>query len=276
MNVIITGHKGLIGNFLKNRLEKDGNHIIDCIDIRDGKNILDIKDKIINQKVDILFHLAAHCKINQSITNPDTSHINDADGTFAVLEFCRKNNIKKIVNFSSSRVLSPEKNPYTVAKLYGEELCKAYKDCYDIDYITIRPSTVYGPFDDKTHRLIDIFITNAINGNDLIIYGNPEKKTLDFSYVDDFVDGIMLAINGSWNTAYNISGEEEFKVYDLAKMIMKKTNSNSKIIIKIAEIAQPQEVKLDLSRIKLLGYNPKINLETGIDKCIDFYKRLIK
>ncbi len=276
MNIIITGHKGLIGSSLKKRLEKEGHNIVNSIDMREGKNILDLKDKYIDEKVDILFHLAAHCKINQSITNPDTSHINDANGTFAVLEFCRKNNIKKIVNFSSSRVISTEKNPYTAAKLYGEELCKAYKDCYNINYIIIRPSTVYGPFDDKTHRLMDIFIRNSLNGDGLVIFGDPETKTLDFSYIDDFIEGIMLAINGPWNNEYDISGGEEFNVYELARLIIQKVSSKSKIIISAPEIAQPQKIKLDLKKIKALGYVPKISLEKGVNKCIDFYKELLK
>ena len=85
-----------------------------------------------------MFHLAAFCKINQSISNPKRCHEDNSEGTFSVLEFCRKNNIKKIVFFSSSRVLNRERNPYTSAKLYGEELCKAYQECYGIDYNIVR------------------------------------------------------------------------------------------------------------------------------------------
>ena len=278
MDIILTGHKGLIGSYLKKRLEKEGHKIIMGVDIRDGTNILDLKDlKLdLDSQADLLIHTAAHCKINQAIKNPELSHYNDAEGTFQVLEFCRKNKIPKIMSFSSSRVLSKEKNPYTAAKIYSEELCRGYHDSYGIDYIIIRPSTVYGPFWDETRRLMHIFIINALTGKDLKIYGDPKTKTLDFTYIDDFIDAIMLAINGKWNKEYNISGEEEFNVLELAKFIIEKTNSKSKIKICDAEIAQPQKVKLDLSEIKKLGYAKKVPLKEGVMKTIEWYKEYLR
>ncbi len=281
MNIIITGQRGLIGTFLEKRLIEEGHKIVAGIDLRDGKNILGIKDLTlkdlqVNISVDMMIHCAAHCKINQTIENPELSHFNDAQGTFEVLEFCRKNKIKKIVNFSSSRVLSKEKNPYTSAKLYGEELCKGYYDCYGLEYITLRPSTVYGPFWDLTQRLIHIYITNALQNKNLEIYGDPKTKTLNFTYIDDFVDGSLLAIKGKWQEDYDLGGDEEYNIHKLAQFIIKQTKSKSKIIVKESEIAQPQKVKLNISKIKNLGYSPKITVEKGIKLCIDFYKEYMK
>ncbi len=276
MNVILTGHKGLIGSFLKDRLEKEGHEIIKGIDIRDGNNILDIHNLNFDNRIDLMVHAAAHCKINQAIKNPKLSYKNNAEGSFGILELCRKKNIPKIVFFSSSRVLNKEKNPYTAAKIYGEELCKAYKNCYGIDYIIIRPSTVYGPFWDETKRLIHIFITNAIKGKDLEIYGNPETKTLDFTYIDDFIDAVMLAINNpEWNKEYDISGNEEINIYELANFIIHEIKSQSQIKIFDAEIAQPQKVCVDISEIKKMGYNPKVSLREGVKKTIEWYKNYL-
>lgn len=156
MKFIISGHKGLIGRFLKKRLENEGHECVLALDQRDEENPLDIKeiDKF-NEKADMFFHLAANCKINKCIAEPEWAFDNVL-GVYHTLEYCRKNNIKKFVNFSSTRVLYPEKNSYTSAKIYREELCKAYKKCYDIDYIIIRPSTVYGPGKDPTNRLMNI------------------------------------------------------------------------------------------------------------------------
>lgn len=276
MNIVFTGNKGLIGTVLEKRLIEEGHKIISSWDLREGKNILDINKNGFSQNSDLLIHAAAHCKINQSIENPQKTYENNVKGTHEVLEFARKNNIPKILFFSSSRILSPEENPYTASKKYGENLTKAYHESYGLDYLIVRPSTVYGPFWDETKRLMHIFITKALKGEDLEIYGNPETKTLDFTYVDDFVDGTLVAMKNGWNKEYNISGGEEYKVYDLAKEIIKKTDSKSKIIIKDAEIAQPQEVCCDISKIKELGYSPKISLSEGIDKCIDFYRRVLK
>lgn len=274
MRIIITGHKGLIGEFLKKRLEQEGHEIVLAIDKKEGKEVSMLNDLKI-EGIDMIIHAAALCKINKTIENPELGHQNALD-TFDVLEFCRKNNIKRIIYFSSSRILNKEKNPYTAGKIYGEELCKAYKQCFDIDYLIIRPSTVYGPIWDETRRLIHIFITNALENKDLEIYGNPKEKTLDFTHVNDFVEGVMLAIKNEWNKEYNISGNQEHNIYELAKLIIQETNSQSRIIIKDAEIAQPQKVNLDLSEIKKTGYNSKIPLKEGVIDTINWYKNYSK
>lgn len=274
MNIILTGHKGLIGHYLKERLEKEGHKIIAAIDSRDGKDISNLKNLKIDKPIDLFIHAAAHCKINQSIENPELAHNNNSEGTFQVLEFCRKNKIPKIINFSSSRVLSMEKNPYTASKLYGEELCKAYCQCYGIKYIIIRPSTVYGPFWDNTKRLLHTFVVNALEEKDLEVCGNPETKTLDFTYIDDFIDGVMLAISQD-NKEFNISGNEEYNIFKLAQMIIAKTGSKSRIKSLKEEIAQPQQVHVDISDIQNIGYKPKISLEEGVERTIKFYKKYL-
>jgi nucleoside-diphosphate-sugar epimerase len=275
MNIAMTGHEGLIGSCLKEKLEKQGHKFVLLIDKRSNDTLDSLKYLKITDKVDLFIHAAAHCKINQSIENPELAHKNNSEGTFNALEFCRKHNIKKFLFFSSSRILSKEKNPYTASKIYGEELCKSYNQCSGIDYIIIRPSTVYGPFWDETKRLVHIFITNALEGKDLTIYGDPKTKTLDFTHVEDFVSGVLLAIKGEWNKEYDISGEGEYNVFDLAQFIIKNTNSKSRIKIMGAERAQPQKVNLDISAIKTLGYKPKFTVESGVLQTINWYKNYL-
>ena len=271
MRIGLSGHRGLIGKFLEKGLIEEGHEIVLRIDIQEGWDVKDLENRKLLGEMDLFIHCAALCKINKTIEDPSKGFRN-AEDTFSVLEFCRKNNVKKVMYFSSSRVLSPEKNPYTAGKLFGEGLCKAYKDCYGIDYIIIRPSTVYGPVEDKTNRLMNIFITNALKGEDLKIFGDPNVKTLDFTYVEDFVEGVILTLNGEWNKEYNISGDQEVKVLDLARFIIQETNSDSKIMIRDAEAAQPQKVSLDLTEIKRLGYQPKVDLWEGVRRNIEFLK----
>ncbi len=272
----MTGHRGLIGTFLKRRLLKEGHEIVLEMDNRENmpvdalENVVDMKGKI-----DLLIHMADFCKINKCIKYPALGHINGVNA-YRVMEFCRKNEVPRVIYFSSSRVLSTERNPYTAGKRYGEELCKAYHDCYDIDYLIIRPSTVYAAFNDKTKRLIDIFFWNAMKNRDLIIYGDSETKTLDFTHISDFVDAVMLAMDHGWNTDYNISGEEEVRISDLAKMVIEKTGSKSKIVSKPAETSQPQKVRVNTEKLKNIGYVPKVSLEKGISDCVDFYKKLLE
>jgi len=273
MKYAITGHKGLIGEFLKQRLDQEGHTCVLQIDQREGFNVMDLmfKETELNDKIDIFFHFAAQCRINEAIAKPILPHKNNVDGIFTVLEFCKKHKIPKIVVASTSRVLSPERNPYVASKVYVEELTKAYHDCYGIDYIIVRPSTVYGPMFDETSRLINNFLTAALKGENLKIYGT-EDKTLDFTYVSDFVEGVMLAIKNEWNTAYDISGENETKISELAKEVIKQTESKSEIIFLPPEKAQPQKVKIDISKLTDIGYWPKVDMKEGVRKMVEFYK----
>ena len=273
MKYAITGSKGLIGTYLKKRLDKEGHKCVMSIDKKEGFDINELmyRDNV-SEKIDIFFHFAAQCRINESISLPILSHSNNVNGIFSVLEFCRKHDIKKIVFASSSRVLSKERNPYVASKIYGEELVKAYSDCYGIEYIIIRPSTVYGPMYDLTSRLINNFISAAWKGEELRIYGDKDK-TLDFTYITDFIDAIISTINGKWNEEYNISGGEEINLHSLAHFICNQINPLCLIDFLPEEKAQPQKVKVDISKIESLGYCPKVNIYDGINKMIAYYKK---
>lgn len=281
MNYIISGSKGLIGEQLKKRLDKRGDKCILEIDQRLGSNVLSLNSYQLTpstQQTDIFFHLAAFCKINETVKHPELAHFNNASGIFEVLEFCRLNNIKKIVYMSSSRTLSPEENPYTASKKYGEHLCEAYKQCYGIDFIIIRPSTVYGECHDLTTRLITKWVIQALKKEPLVVYGNQDK-TLDFTHVDDFVDGIELLID-NWdkvkNQSFDICGDDQRKLVDVAKIIgdeVREQTGNAYLRIDLdkPEIAQPQNVKIDISKLKEIGYEPKIKIEEGVKRLVNFY-----
>ena len=269
MKFIMTGHEGLIGGFLLKELEKRGDTPVMLIDKRSGGDILRIDELTLDEEVDVFIHLASFCKINETIINPGKAFDNNVLGIYKVLEFCRKNGIKKIVFTSSSRVLEDEKNPYTASKIYGEELVKGYSQCYGIDYCIIRPSTVYGPFNDKTKRLVDVFILNALNDEELKIYGDQEK-TLDFTYIDDFIEGFLIAMEQK-NKEFNISSGKTTKVSDVADLIIKLRGQGEKKFHE-KEIAQPQHIELDITPIKNLGYEPKVSIEEGIRRTFEWYK----
>jgi nucleoside-diphosphate-sugar epimerase len=269
MNFIMTGHKGLIGAFLLQKLKERGDKPVLLIDKRDGQNINNIERFPLRERADVFIHLAALCKINKSISDPEPTFENNVLGVHKVLEYCRKNRISKVIFTSSSRILSKEKNPYTASKIYAEELIKAYSQCYGIEYVIIRPSTVYGPFNDQTQRLIDIFILNALQGKELKIFGD-EKKTLDFTYIDDFINGFLKAMDQK-NKAYDISAGEGIKVSYIADLIINLAGKGYKTFQK-AEIAQPQEVELDIAPMKALGYFPRVSIEEGIKRTFNWYK----
>jgi len=277
----MSGSAGLIGSKLKQRLDERHECVME-IDMRKGSNVLNLDSVRLTQKTqntDIFFHLAAHCKINEGTLNPELPHINNCQGTYQALEFCRKNDIKKFVYMSSSRTLSKEENPYTASKKYGEHLCEAYKQCYGIQYLIIRPSTVYGEHHDLTTRLITKWIINALTGKPLIIFGDPKTKTLDFTHVDDFVDGISCLLENwdkSKNDSYDICGDDCRRLIDVAMIIRDELDSRDidkdfTVTNGQPEIAQPQQVKIDISKLRKFGYDPKIKIEEGVKRLVDFY-----
>ena len=269
MNFVMTGHRGLIGSFLLKRLTERGDKPVLLVDKREGKDIAGINSFKLEEEASVMYHLAAFCKINQSIENPQRVFEDNVSGTHEVLEFCRRNGIGKIVFTSSSRVLSKEKNPYTASKVYGEELVRGYHDCYGIDYSIISPSTVYGPFNDLTGRLVDIFILNALRGEELKIYGDKDK-TLDFTYVDDFVNGLLIA-SEQRNSSFVISSGKSERVSDVADMIIGLAGKGRKAFYH-SETAQPQNVNLDISQIGTFGYTPRVFAREGITRTFDWYK----
>ena len=277
MKYIISGSKGLIGEKLKQRLDIDNKCVLE-IDQRLGSNILNLDSYQLTpstQKTDIFFHLGAFCKINETIKHPELAHMNNTNGTFQCLEFCRKNDIKKFIYMSSSRTLSPEENPYTASKKYGENLCEAYRQCYGLEYLIIRPSTVYGEHHDLTTRLMTKWTINAFKEGIFEIYGD-KNKTLDFTHVSDFVDGVKLLMD-NWdeakNQSYDICGDDCRLLTDVADMISKEVGRKTFAIgYSKPETSQPQQVKIDISKIKKFGYEPKIKLEEGIKRLIKFYR----
>ena len=147
-------------------------------------------------------------------------------------------------------------------------------ECYGIEYIIVRPSTVYGEHHDLTTRLITIWTINAMKGLPLVLYGD-EKKTLDFTHVDDFVNGILLLIiqwDETKNDDYDICGDDERKLVDVAKIIMSETGSHAALEYKNPEMAQPQEVNIDISKLRKFGFDPKIKIEEGVKRLVNFYK----
>ena len=101
---------------------------------------------------------------------------------------------------------------------------------------------------------------------DLIIYGDKDK-TLDFTYVDDFIEGVMLSLK-KWNEDYDIAGNDEAKLIDVANEVISQTKSLSKIRFESPETEQPQKVNIDISKIKSLGYNPQVKIKEGISRCL--------
>ena len=172
------------------------------------------------------------------------------------------------------------KDPYGAIKLGGEFLVESFGRQFNLPYTIIRPSAVYGPLDSNM-RVTGIFFWNASHGKNLVV--GSSEELLDFTYVEDLVDGIYSAatLESGRNEIFNLTRWEGRKILDLATLVSKEFN-NVKIVLNdsgehMPGLLRPIRGGLSIEKArKLLGYNPKVSLEEGIIKYAKSWKEIFK
>jgi UDP-glucose 4-epimerase len=226
---------------------------------------------------DVIIHLAAFPRAKVVIQNPQLGCDVILKGLLNLLESAKKHNVKRFVFISSSMIygdfdqdINPEtasKNPiepYGIMKLCAENLVRNYNRLYGLEYSIVRPSAVYGPYD-VVDRVISKFIVNAKANKPMSI--NGEGLALDFSYVDDVADGIILCAThpNATNETFNIARGIARTLIDAGDIIIKETNSKSALVVNDNDGMYPKRGTLDISKARdLLGFNPTVNLEEGL------------
>lgn len=296
--ILVTGSSGTIGTRLCEKL-LELNYDVVGVDKRSNKwsdkiNALTLFGDLIHKRsfevlskdFDLVIHLAANARVYNLVRNPTLAR-NNFEIVFNILEFCRKNNIKKFI-FASSREVYGNSNqiihsenesyvrncesPYTATKIGGEALIHSYHLCYGMNFIIIRFSNVYGMYDDSD-RIVPLFIKLTKKNKDLVIYG--KEKKLDFTYIDDAVSGILRSIENfdkSKNNVFNIASGEGTAIIDLAQLIQKYMGGNNAIIIKKTRTGEIVKYIADISKAKkYLNYEPDVKISEGIKRSIKWY-----
>lgn len=298
MKILITGSSGFIGSALKRLLGEKGIEII-TYDIKenpmdDVRNFSSLQAKFIS--VDGVVHLAAVSRVKIAHENPLECINTNIGGTINVLESVREfisENGRPWVIFGSSREVYGEPvklpvvetshrkaiNVYGVSKLSGEELCKVYAENYGLKTRVLRFSNVYTGVNDHLDRVIPKFILQAFNREDLVINGLGEE-IFDFTYITDTVQGIWGCIqeierNSHLFDDFNISSGIPISLVDLAELIIKKTESSSKVKYTASRSYDVSKFYADPAKArKKLGFAPKIALENGINLAIKELKSI--
>ncbi len=254
-------------------------------------NTLDINDlrrTIIKVKPDFIINLAALPLAVTAVQKSEEAFSSILETTKNFFEIIRDCNfIKKYVHISSSMIYgdfvktpNPEsatKNPkeiYGSLKLASEYVVNGYSKRYDINSTIIRPSAVYGPTDNN-YRVIQKFIENILNKKKISV-NNPKSNYLDFTYVEDLVEGIKLATlqNTENLDVFNLTRGEGRSLYELL-MILEKKIGKFDYEINEQQGIYPIRGALDISNAKKkIGYKPKYSLEKGIDKYLDFFNNI--
>jgi nucleoside-diphosphate-sugar epimerase len=247
--------------------------------------------------LDFIVHLASPASPNKK---SKTSYINkpletmqaNSLGTYQLLELTRKHNARFLFASTSEvygdPVISPQPetywgnvNPngirsvYDEAKRFGEAMTMLYVRSYNVDARIIRIFNTYGPnMQPDDGRVVSNFITQALGGKSLTIYGDG-SQTRSFCYVSDMVAGITKAMftNDIKGAVINIGNPDERTVAELATMIKELTNSNGEIVYESLPDDDPKVRKPDITLARnLLDWEPKVSIEEGLKKTIEYFK----
>lgn len=304
---LVTGGAGFLGSHLIDRLLINGEEVI-CLDnYFTGKkdnlkrwlnnpNLELIRHDVIepiNLEVDRIWHLACPASPVHYQFNPIKTSKTSFLGTYNMLGLARRVGARILLASTSEVYGDPEVHPqpenyrgnvnslgprscYDEGKRIAETLCFDYNRMHGTEIRIIRIFNTYGPRmmpDDG--RVISNFIVQALRGENLTLYGNG-RQTRSFCYVDDLIEGMILHMNSKELGPFNVGNPREFSIKELAEIIREKINPNLEFINKPLPLDDPvqRQPVIDLARNKL-GWEPKIELEDGIDKTISWFKNFL-
>lgn len=301
---LVTGGAGFIGSHLVDKLiEQDYQvAIIDNLSTGKKENInteadfynIDIQDPKIpgifaKQKPDIVFHFAAQIDVRKSVENPVESARTNILGSLNVLENCRKFGVKKIIFASSGGAVYGEAttiptnedypprpvSPYGIEKLTAEHYLNFYKKEYNLDYLSLRFANVYGPRQNSKGEagVIAIFCAKMLNGEQPVINGDGEQ-TRDFVFVDDVIKANILGIEKNISGAFNIGTAKETNINTVFSKIKKMFGSKAREIHEPEKLGEQRRSCLNFKKAEtILGWEPEYNLDDGLKKTIEWFKK---
>jgi UDP-glucose 4-epimerase len=309
VKVLITGSSGQIGTNLALRLLADG-HEVFGIDQRvntwtdEFQYLLqDLSGQytasadgigVPYPETDLVVHLAAHAKVHQLVAQPHRALAN-TQMTFNVLEFCRLRSLPLV--FSSTREVYGDvhrfegygedtadfaftESPYSASKIASEAFIYAYARCYGLKYLAFRFSNVYGRYDNDLHRMsrvLPLFIHQMARDEPITVYGGADK-VLDFTYIDDCVDGIMrgidaLAEDRVSNETINLAFGEGNTLVRAAELIAAELDVEPKMTIAPSLLGEVTRYVADIRKARdLLGWEPHMPLDEGIPRAVAWFR----
>lgn len=307
MKVLVTGGAGFIGSHLTQALVKRG-HDVRVLDsffsgqrsnlaaVRKDVEILrgDCADERAARRavrgVEVVYHEAAVPSVPRSVKDPMLSHRNNSLATISILTAARDAGVRRVIFAGSSSVYGDQKgrakredmptkplSPYAVGKLTGEHYLRVFAELYGLETLTLRYFNVFGPRQDPSSPysgVISLFATALLSGRRPIIFGDGHQSR-DFTYIDNVVDGNLLALRakGLRGQAVNLATGHSVTLLQLLAAMAREVGCSA-----AAERRPPRagDIKHSLADIaqakKLLGYRPRHSFEEGLRKTIDWYR----
>ncbi len=309
MNVLITGGAGFVGSHLIDRfISKQYNvTVIDNLLTGSKKNLepflendnftfidFDVQNHIeISQDLDYVLHLASAASPKAYTQHPINTLKAGSIGTINTLGLAKAKGAKYLLTSTSEVYGDPQISPqpetywgnvnpngvrsmYDEAKRFAEAAVASYNRIYNLDTRIVRLFNTYGPkMKINDGRVVTNFISQAISGEDITIYGNGDQ-TRSFCFVDDTVLGIIKAMESDSSEVFNIGNPNEITILQLAEKVISLTNSKSSI--KFVELPEddPMQRKPDITKAnKKLNWFPEVSLEDGLMKTIEWVENSI-
>lgn len=301
--ILVTGGAGFIPSCLAEKLAENKDNFVVIVDnlltgsvqkvpqskhnnvkfIKgDVNDYQDISAVFLGYSFDYVFHYAAVVGVKRTLENP-VMVLNDLTGIKNILNLSKNTGVKRVYFSSSSEVYGepvefPQNEettplnsrlPYAIVKNVGEAFLKSYKKEFDLDYTIFRFFNTYGPKQSKDF-VVSKFINAALKNQDITIYGDG-SQTRTFCFIDDNIAACTNAFyeNKFVNDVVNVGGEIEVPIIELAKTIIKVTNSKSKIVnFPALEEGDMTRRKPDTTKMKQLLKREPISLEEGLKRVI--------
>lgn len=306
MRILLTGGAGFLGSHLSERLLKDGHKVV-CMDnlitgstdnisrLASNENFEFIKHDvskfiILDEKIDYVLHFASPASPEDYLQHPIKTLKVGSLGTHNALGVAKEHEAKFLLASTSEVYGDPLVNPqpetywgnvnpigprgcYDEAKRFAEAITLAYHRTHGIDTKIVRIFNTYGErMRHNDGRVVPNFIDQSLKGEPLTVYGDG-SQTRSFCYVSDLVEGIIRLMNSKLNEPVNIGNPEELSVLDFAKIIKRLTGTKSDIIFKPLPVNDPKVRRPDITKArKELGWEPRVSLEEGISKTIEWAK----
>jgi len=307
-NVLVTGCAGFIGYNLSKKLIHQEYSVtgIDSLntaydkkfkelrlnDLENEKNFQFVNNNLSDEdslnelnNFDIVYHMGARAGVRQSFKDP-LSYIEDNTiATTNVANFCKDNNIQKMILASTSSIygnsgdkemvedLDEKINPpsiYASTKLSGETLAKTILSSHDTNLIITRFFTVYGPYGRPDMSILR-FIHWIMENKEVIIFGDGEQRR-SFTYVDDVVKLLLKVQNCDNSETFNVGNNKTSSLNEVIKIIEKFSNKEARVNNQPRAFRDPDVVLPSLSKSKqILDWEPSTNIEEGIKSTIEWY-----
>jgi dTDP-glucose 4,6-dehydratase len=308
MRVLVTGGAGFLGSHLCDALLSEGHHVIAVDNLLTGNpenlkhlaneprfswEIHDICTPFDFGKIDYIFDFASPASpVDYMKYALETLQVGSL-GVFNCLELARKHRAKFLISSTSECYGDPSEHPqkesywgnvnpigprsvYDEAKRFAEATTMAYHRYHNVDTRIVRIFNTYGPrLQMNDGRVISNFLTQALRGDPLTIYGDG-SQTRSFCYVSDEIDGILRLSRCDEHMPVNIGNPNEFTILECAKLVKHVTNSSSQIEFSPLPVDDPKQRRPDITKAKnLLGWSPAIDLEAGLRLSLDYFRERV-